>query len=64
MHSQRTGLRVAALLFALFAIAHVVRLLKQIHVTIASFPVPFALSWVAFVVAAALSMWMWRLSTR
>jgi hypothetical protein len=64
MNSQRTGLRVAALLFAIFAIGHIIRLVKHFSVTIGSFHAPFAASWVALIIAGALAIWMWRLSTR
>jgi hypothetical protein len=64
MNSQRAGLRVAALFFAVFALGHIIRLVKHIHVTIGNFHVPFGFSWVALVIAGALTVWMWRLSTR
>jgi len=52
------------MLFAIFALFHAVRLLKHIQVTLEHFQVPFGLSWFAFVAAAALAVWMWRLSTK
>jgi len=64
MNSQRLGLRVAAFFFALFAIFHLVRLLKHVKVTIGTFHAPFGATWIALIVAGALSLWMWRLSTR
>lgn len=62
MNSQKTGLRFAALLFAIFAIAHIVRLVRHINVTVGNFHVPFGLSWVALLIAGALAIWMWQLS--
>jgi hypothetical protein len=64
MNSQSAGLRFAALLFAVFAIGHVIRLVKHINVTVGSLHVPFAVSWVALIIAGALAIWMWRLSAR
>ena len=34
MNSQRTGLRVASIIFGIFAIGHLLRLLKQAPVTV------------------------------
>jgi hypothetical protein len=64
MNSQATGLRVAAVIFAIFALFHVVRLFKHAKVLIATHQIPMAASWIALVIAAALSIWMWRLSLR
>ena len=63
MNSQRTGLRVAAVIFAIFAIGHVVRLFKHAKVMVATHQIPLELSWVALIIAAMLSIWMWRLSS-
>jgi hypothetical protein len=63
MSSQASGLRVASVIFALFAIGHVVRLVKQAHVTIGTYQVPMWVSVVALIIAAILSTWMWRLSS-
>ncbi|HSS17079.1 MAG TPA: hypothetical protein VLQ29_08860 [Candidatus Dormibacteraeota bacterium] len=64
MNSQRTGLRVASILFALFAIGHLLRLINQIPVQVGSHQIPMGLSWVALVIAAVLCIWLWRLSSR
>ena len=62
MSSQSTGLRVASMLFGLFALVHAWRLIKQIPVTFGSQPIPMSVSIVALIVAALLSIWYWRLS--
>jgi hypothetical protein len=64
MNSQRTGLRVASILFALFAIGHLLRLINQIPVQVGSHQIPMGVSWVALVIAAVLCIWLWRLSSR
>lgn len=64
MNSPRTGLRVASLVFAIFALGHVARLINQARVTVGAWHVPMALSVVALIIAAALSLWLWRLSAR
>jgi len=64
MNSQRTGLRVASILFAIFAIGHLVRLIKNVHVTVGTHTIPMGVSWIALIVAAILCIWMWRLSSR
>ena len=63
MSSQAAGLRVASAIFALFAIGHVVRLVKQAQVTVATYQIPMWVSVVALIIAAILSIWMWRLSS-
>ena len=63
MSSQAFGLRVASVIFALFGIGHVVRLVKQAQVTVATHQVPMWVSVVALIIAAILSIWMWRLSS-
>jgi len=63
MNSQRTGLQVAALIFAIFAIGHAVRLFKHAKVMVATHQIPLEVSWVALIIAAVLSIWMWRLSS-
>ena len=63
MSSQASGLRVASVIFALFAIGHVVRLVKLAQVTVGTYQVPMWVSVVALIIAAILSIWMWRLSS-
>ena len=63
MNSQRTGLRVASILFGLFAIGHLFRLINQIPVMVGSHQIPMGISWVALIIAAILCIWLWRLSS-
>ena len=63
MNSPALGLRVASAIFALFAVAHVVRLVEQVQVTVGTHQIPMSLSVVALIIAAILSIWLWRLSS-
>jgi hypothetical protein len=63
MNSQRTGLRVASLIFVLFAIGHAVRLFKHAKVMVGTHDIPMGVSWVGLIIAALLCIWMWRLSS-
>jgi len=63
MSSQASGLRVASVIFALFAIGHVVRLVKQAQVVVGTYQIPMWVSLIALIIAAILSTWMWRLSS-
>ena len=63
MSSQATGLRIASAIFAIFALAHIVRLYKHAHVMVATHEIPMWISVVALIVAGILSIWMWRLSS-
>jgi len=64
MNSPGTGLRVASVLFGIFAIGHLVRLIDQARVTVGTLTIPMAVSWIALVVAAILCVWLWRLASR
>jgi uncharacterized membrane protein YecN with MAPEG domain len=64
MNSPTTGLRVASIIFGIFAIGHVLRLIKHAQVIVGSHTIPMGLSWVALIVAAILCIWFWRLSSR
>jgi hypothetical protein len=63
MNSPRTGLRVASVLFGIFAIGHLIRLFNQIPVQVGTNQIPMGLSWVALIIAAILCIWFWRLSS-
>lgn len=63
MNSQRTGLRVASVVFGLVALAHVWRLYKHANITFAKHVIPLEVSWVALIISALLCIWMWRLSS-
>jgi len=62
MNSQRTGLRVASLLFAVIALGHLARLLKHAQVVVGSHTIPLWISGPLAVLALLLSFWMWKLS--
>lgn len=64
MSSQKTGLRVASIIFAIFAIGHVLRLINHAQVTLGTHTIAMGVSWVALIVAALLSIWMWRMSSQ
>jgi hypothetical protein len=48
---------VSALIFAVVALAHLGRILKQWTVQIGALTVPVSLSWIGLVIAALLSIW-------
>jgi hypothetical protein len=62
MNSPTTGLRVASVIFGIFAIGHLLRLINHAQVTIGTHTIPMGVSWIALIVAAILCIWMWRLS--
>jgi hypothetical protein len=63
MNSQRTGLRVASVIFGLVTIAHIVRLFKHAKISVATHVIPIGVSWIGIIVFGLLCIWMWRLST-
>jgi hypothetical protein len=62
MNSPTTGLRVASVLFGIFAIAHLFRLITQTQVMVGTHSIPMGVSWIALIIAAILCIWFWRLS--
>jgi hypothetical protein len=48
---------ISALIFAVVAIAHLIRILKGWAVHIGSYAVPMSLSWIGLVIAALLAIW-------
>jgi hypothetical protein len=62
MNSRAFGLRVAALIFAVVTLAHLVRLIAQAHVTIGSQTIPVWVSAPFAMISGLLSLWMWKLS--
>ena len=48
---------VSALIFAVVALGHLLRILKQLTVQIGALAVPMSVSWVGLVIAALLSIW-------
>ena len=64
MNSQKHGLRVASVLFALFALGHVVRLATQAEVLVAGRQIGLLVSVIAALIAACLSLWLWQLSSK
>jgi hypothetical protein len=63
MNSPRTGLRVASVLFGIFALGHLLRLVNKARVTVGTVTIPMGLSWIALIVAAVLCVWLWRLAS-
>jgi hypothetical protein len=64
MNSPRTGLRVASVIFAIFAVGHVVRLINHAQITVGTHTIPMGVSWIALIVAVILCVWLWRLASR
>jgi hypothetical protein len=64
MNSPRTGLRAASVLFGIFALGHLLRLINQAQVPVGTYTIPIGVSWIALIVAAILCVWLWRLSYR
>jgi hypothetical protein len=57
-------LRVASVLFGIFAIGHLLRLINRAQVTVGTLTIPMGVSWIALIVAAILCIWFWRLASR
>jgi hypothetical protein len=64
MRSPRTGLRIAGVIFAIFALGHLLRLVTHTQVLLGNHEVSMGASVIALIMASGLSVWMWRLSAR
>lgn len=61
MKSPLLALRIAGTFLALFAAAHLWRLLRNIDVIIGGRYIPQSVSLLAVIVASALSLWFWSI---
>jgi hypothetical protein len=64
MSSPRTGLRIAATIFAIFALGHLLRLVTHARVVVGTHQIPMVVSVFGLVIGAGLSVWMWTVSLR
>lgn len=53
---------VSGILFALVALAHLLRIINGMAIQVDDYAVPMAVSWIGFIVPAALAFWAFRLS--
>jgi hypothetical protein len=63
MSSQTTGLRVAAIVFGIFALGHGLRLYTHAKVVVANYKIPMEASWIGLIIAGALCIWLLTLSS-
>jgi hypothetical protein len=59
---QIIGLRVAGVLFRLFALLHLLRILSDVHLTIGAWAVPPTISGIVTLICGALGWWFMRLA--
>lgn len=62
MKPQTLGLRVASIMFGLMSLAQLTRLIFNPEILIIGYRLPLWPSVLAFVILAALSIWMFKLS--
>lgn len=53
---------VSGIFFSLVSIAHLLRILYGLPITVDDYVVPMLFSWIGFIVPAALALWAFRLS--
>jgi hypothetical protein len=64
MPSRKSYLTLSAAVFALVALAHLLRAIAQWPIVIGPWTVPVALSWIGAIAAAALSAWAFSLARK
>lgn len=62
MNSPNFGLKVASVIFLIFSVLQLVRLLTRFQLVVAGYPMPLTSSAIALVIAGALGIWMWLLA--
>lgn len=62
MNSPALGLRIAGTIFGVVSVVHLLRLLTQVDVIIAGWPMPFWMNVAGCMVTAGLCVWLWRLA--
>jgi hypothetical protein len=63
MSSQTTGLRVAAIVFGIFALGHGMRLYTHAKVVVANYQIPMEASWIGLIIGGVLCIWLLTLSS-
>ena len=63
MNSQTAGLRVAAIIFGIFALGHAMRLYTHAKVVVAHYQIPMEASWIGLIIGGALCIWLLTLSS-
>lgn len=64
MSNTRNYLLISATVFAIVALAHLIRAIEAWPIVFASWPVPVAASWLAAAATATLSLWALSLLRR
>jgi len=64
MSSQTCGLRVASVVFGLMCLAQLLRIITRLEIAVGGHHVPLKISAVVVVVAGALCVWLWLLSSK
>jgi hypothetical protein len=64
MNSPTCGLRVASVVFGLICLAQLLRIIVRIDMIIGGHPISRKISAVAVVIAGALCIWLWMLSSK
>ena len=59
--NAKTYCTVSGLLFALVALAHLIRIINGMPVQVDDYSVPMLVSWIGLVVPAGLALWAFRL---
>jgi hypothetical protein len=60
--THKTYCTVSGALFALVALAHLLRIINGMTIQVDDYAVPMAVSWVGFIVPAVLATWAFRLT--
>ncbi len=64
MNTRRPFTLLAAVIFALMAVAHIYRIATGFQMIVGSHPVPVAASWIGILISGALAVMLYRESQR
>jgi hypothetical protein len=60
--THKTYCTISGVLFALVALAHLLRIINGMAIHVDDYAVPMAVSWIGFIVPVALAFWALRLT--
>lgn len=62
--NKNIALKVSGIVFAIVALGHLIRVIYHSHIVVSGYTIPMEVSYIGFVIALALSIWMFIASRK
>jgi hypothetical protein len=56
--NKNIALKVSGIVFAIVALAHLIRIYYHSHIVVSGYTIPMEVSYIGFIIALVLSIWM------